>query len=140
MTAADAAKILDLPPDATPEQLETRFNELRAKLEDKIAKAPTPGLKAKYRESLDEITPSRPSRSRQMRRRCRSRAARRPARGCRLPAAGHRHRPIKNQHRHRQGVSFPDPAKAESRKPRAWNSPSWPSSRSPCWLAAAGGW
>jgi hypothetical protein len=49
MSPADAAKILDLPADATPEQLEARFQELRAKLEDKIAKAPTPGLKVKYR-------------------------------------------------------------------------------------------
>jgi hypothetical protein len=56
MSPIDAAKLLDLPSDATPEQLEARFNELRQKLEDKIAKAPTPGLKAKYRESLDEIT------------------------------------------------------------------------------------
>src|SRR6478736_7601180 len=56
MSPVEAAKILDLPVDAAPEQIETRFNELRAKLEDKIAKAPTPGLKAKYRESLDDIT------------------------------------------------------------------------------------
>jgi chemotaxis protein histidine kinase CheA len=56
MTPADAAKLIELPPDATPEQIEARFNELRSKLEDKIAKAPTPGLKSKYRESLDEIT------------------------------------------------------------------------------------
>jgi hypothetical protein len=56
MSPVEAAKILDLPVDASPEQIETRFNELRAKLEDKIAKAPTPGLKAKYRESLDDIT------------------------------------------------------------------------------------
>ncbi len=56
MTPFEAAKILDLPADATPEQIEARFNELRARLEDKIAKAPTPGLKAKYRESLDGIT------------------------------------------------------------------------------------
>ena len=56
MTPTDAAKILDLPADPTPEQLESRFHELRAKLEDKIAKAPTPGLKTKYRESLDEVT------------------------------------------------------------------------------------
>lgn len=56
MSPVDAAKVLDLPPDASPEQLETRFLELRAKLEDKIAKAPTPGLKAKYRESLEQIT------------------------------------------------------------------------------------
>ncbi|MDP2138866.1 MAG: hypothetical protein Q8J74_13530 [Candidatus Didemnitutus sp.] len=56
MTPLDAAKILDLPSDASPEQIEARYLELRAKLEDKIAKAPTPGLKAKYRESLEEIT------------------------------------------------------------------------------------
>jgi hypothetical protein len=55
MSPTDAAKILDLPADAAPEQLETRFNELRQKLEDKIAKAPTPGLKAKYRETLDSV-------------------------------------------------------------------------------------
>jgi hypothetical protein len=56
MIPLDAAKILDLPADASPDQLEARFQELRAKLENKIAKAPTPGLKAKYRESLDDIT------------------------------------------------------------------------------------
>jgi hypothetical protein len=56
MPPHEAAKLLDLPVDATPEQIETRFNELRAKLEDKVVKAPTPGLKAKYRESLEEIT------------------------------------------------------------------------------------
>jgi hypothetical protein len=56
MSPLDAAKILDLPIDASPEQIEARFQELRAKLEDKIAKAPTPGLKEKYRTSLIEIT------------------------------------------------------------------------------------
>jgi hypothetical protein len=56
MSPSDAAKILDVPADASPEQLEARFLELRRKLEDKIAKAPTPGLQAKYRESLGEIT------------------------------------------------------------------------------------
>ena len=56
MSPTDAAKLLELPTDATPEQLEARFLELRRKLEDKIAKAPTPGLQAKYRESLAEIT------------------------------------------------------------------------------------
>jgi hypothetical protein len=56
MLPADAAKLLDLPVEATPEQLEARFLELRTRLEDKIAKAPTPGLKAKYRESLEAIT------------------------------------------------------------------------------------
>ncbi|MEZ5412864.1 MAG: SUMF1/EgtB/PvdO family nonheme iron enzyme [Opitutaceae bacterium] len=56
MSPAEAAKLLELPESATPEQIEARFHELRTKLEDKIAKAPTPGLKAKYRESLEEIT------------------------------------------------------------------------------------
>jgi hypothetical protein len=56
MTPAEAAKLLELPETATPEQIEARFHELRTKLEEKIGKAPTPGLKAKYRESLDEIT------------------------------------------------------------------------------------
>ena len=56
MLPAEATKLLDVPADASPEQLEARFHELRSKLEDKIAKAPTPGLKAKYRESLEEIT------------------------------------------------------------------------------------
>ncbi len=56
MSPSDSAKLLDLPADATPEQLEARFLELRRKLEDKIAKAPTPGLQAKYRESLADIT------------------------------------------------------------------------------------
>ncbi len=56
MSPFEAAKILDLPAGVTTEQIEARFLELRRKLEDKIAKAPTPGLQAKYRESLQEIT------------------------------------------------------------------------------------
>lgn len=56
MTPQEAAQLLELPAGATPEQIEARFLELRTKLEDKIAKAPTPGLKAKYRESLEQIT------------------------------------------------------------------------------------
>jgi hypothetical protein len=56
MTPADAAKLLELPENVRADQIEARFNELRTRLEDKIAKAPTPGLKAKYRETLDEIT------------------------------------------------------------------------------------
>ena len=56
MTPLDAAVILDLAPDSSPDQIEARFFLLRRKLEDKIAKAPTPGLQAKYRESLAEIT------------------------------------------------------------------------------------
>lgn len=56
MTPLDAAKILELSADATPEQIEARFLDLRRKLEDRIAKAPTPGLQAKYRASLAEVT------------------------------------------------------------------------------------
>ncbi|MDP2136575.1 MAG: PEGA domain-containing protein [Candidatus Didemnitutus sp.] len=56
MTPIDAAKLLDLSADASPEQIQVRFLDLRAKLEDKIAKAPTPGLKEKYRTSLTQIT------------------------------------------------------------------------------------
>ena len=56
MTTAEAAQILQLPGDATPAQIEARFRELRAMLEEKIAKALTPGLQAKYRSSFAEIT------------------------------------------------------------------------------------
>jgi hypothetical protein len=56
MSPQDASRLLELSDDAALEQIEERFNALRARLEDKIAKAPTPGLKSKYRESLDEIT------------------------------------------------------------------------------------
>ena len=56
MTSLEAAKILEIAPDSTPGQIEARFQEVRRKLEEKIAKAPTPGLQAKYRESLEEIT------------------------------------------------------------------------------------
>jgi hypothetical protein len=56
MTPAEAARILEVSEQATPEQVEARFHDLRRKLEDKIAKAPTPGLQAKYRDSLTELT------------------------------------------------------------------------------------
>lgn len=52
MSPSEAATLLDLPADATPEQIETRYLELQAQLEEKIARAPTDGLKAKYREAL----------------------------------------------------------------------------------------
>jgi TPR repeat protein len=56
VTNLEAGKILEVAPDATPEQLEVRYLELRTRLEDKIAKAPTPGLKVKYRDALVTIT------------------------------------------------------------------------------------
>ena len=58
MPLADAARIFEISPDAKPEQIEGRFLELRAKLEDKLAKAPTPGLKEKYRRALEERQPN----------------------------------------------------------------------------------
>lgn len=56
MTPPDAARLLELPGDATPEQIEARFLDLRSKLEDKIVRSPTPGLKEKYRATLAEVT------------------------------------------------------------------------------------
>jgi hypothetical protein len=56
MNASEASRILELAPDASPDAVERRFFELRTKLEDKIARAPTPGLKEKYRASLNQVT------------------------------------------------------------------------------------
>lgn len=56
MTIDEASKLLELAPGSTPEQIETRFNDLRARLEDRLVKAPTPALKDKYRRSLNEVT------------------------------------------------------------------------------------
>ena len=46
MSPLDAARTLDVPVDAAPEQLEVRYLELRRQLEDKIARAPPPGRQA----------------------------------------------------------------------------------------------
>lgn len=56
MTSADASRLLDLPANATPPQIEARFREARSALEEKIAKALTPGLQERYRASLAELT------------------------------------------------------------------------------------
>lgn len=56
MSPVEAAALLEISLDSTPDQIEARFLELRAKLEEKIGKAPTPGLKDKYRRSLEEVT------------------------------------------------------------------------------------
>lgn len=56
MTTAEASLLLELPPGAAPEEIEARFLDLRTKLEEKIGRAPTPGLKEKYRASLTQIT------------------------------------------------------------------------------------
>ena len=56
MSPTEAARLLELPANATSAQIEARFVELRAALEEKITKALTPGLQAKYRSSFAEIT------------------------------------------------------------------------------------
>lgn len=56
MSPAEASRLLDLPTTATPAEVQARFKELRGALEEKIAQAPTPGLEARYRTALAEIT------------------------------------------------------------------------------------
>lgn len=56
MTPHDARALLELPEDATREQIEQRFLELRKRLEEKIAGALTPTLRARYEAALAEIT------------------------------------------------------------------------------------
>ncbi len=56
MTPHDARALLELPADATPDQVEQRFVELRKRLEEKIAGALTPTLRARYEAALAEIT------------------------------------------------------------------------------------
>lgn len=52
MKIEDAYEILGLKPDATEAERHDTFRRLQTKLEDKLGRAPTPGLKAKYRASL----------------------------------------------------------------------------------------
>lgn len=59
MTIQEATKLLELPDHATPKQVDARFLELRTKLEERIALALTPGLKAKYQEGLASISEAR---------------------------------------------------------------------------------
>ncbi len=56
MTLAEAHHLLDLPETASTEEAKARFQELRHALEEKIANAATPGLAARYRATLVEIT------------------------------------------------------------------------------------
>ena len=55
MSPAEAIKIIDLPAGATAGQIEARFLDLRRRLEEKIVRAPTPGLQAKYRTALADV-------------------------------------------------------------------------------------
>ena len=52
MTPLEAAELLQLSEHATTEARATSYDNLRRQLEDKLAKAPTPGLRDKYRSNL----------------------------------------------------------------------------------------
>lgn len=56
MTADRAHEILGAGPGASAEERRRLFDEKREIVERKLAAAPTPGLKAKYRETLEELT------------------------------------------------------------------------------------
>ena len=55
MTPESAFQFLRLTPDATDAERFAAYEYTRARLEGKLAKAPTPGLKEKYRESLRQM-------------------------------------------------------------------------------------
>jgi len=55
MKPEDAIKILGLLEGATEKEREGAFKSQRAKLEQKLAQAPTPGLQNKYREALRRL-------------------------------------------------------------------------------------
>jgi len=55
MTREEASDILELSPHAGAAERSTQHDLLRRQLEDKLAKAPTPGLREKYRTSLKQL-------------------------------------------------------------------------------------
>jgi len=55
MKPDEALKILGLPEGVTEREREEAFKSQRAKLEQKLAQAPTPGLQNKYRESIRRL-------------------------------------------------------------------------------------
>jgi TonB family protein len=55
MIRDEALAILELSPHATAEERSVQYETLRRQLEDKLAKAPTPGLREKYRSSLKQL-------------------------------------------------------------------------------------
>ncbi len=55
MTRDEASEILELSPHAAPNERTAQYDTLRRQLEDKLAKAPTPGLREKYRTRLKEL-------------------------------------------------------------------------------------
>lgn len=56
MNVAEAARLLDLPPTATPEQVRARYLERRSQWEEKAAAALTPKLQEEYRAALARTT------------------------------------------------------------------------------------
>lgn len=59
MTNQEALKILSVPEQATPDEIERQFTAMRTKIEEKIVKSPTPGLKERYRRALNELRTAR---------------------------------------------------------------------------------
>lgn len=55
MTREEASDILELSAHAGPAERSNQYDTLRRQLEDKLAKAPTPGLREKYRASLKQL-------------------------------------------------------------------------------------
>ena len=55
MTREEAGEILELSAHATAAERSTQYETLRHQLEDKLAKAPTPGLREKYRDNLKQL-------------------------------------------------------------------------------------
>jgi TonB family protein len=55
MTREEASDILELSPHASPAERSSQYDTLRRQLEDKLAKAPTPGLREKYRNNLKQL-------------------------------------------------------------------------------------
>ncbi len=56
MTLTEAARLLELPQDATPDQLQARYQLLRTRLEEKIETAPALYLKERHRVALTNLT------------------------------------------------------------------------------------
>jgi hypothetical protein len=51
-----AADLLGLGPDASSEARERLYEKKRILLEKRLRQAPTPGLRTRYRHTLDELT------------------------------------------------------------------------------------
>lgn len=56
MTVTEAARLLDLPPEATPAQIQTRYHLLRNRLQEKLDAATSSFLVERHRTTLTQIT------------------------------------------------------------------------------------